>query len=173
MTAARAGRARRYRGTGLVLAALLLGGCPEEPEPPPDACAGGGEPTIALANRSGGDELADGDEVEVFPPPQGGVFTELDVTVQSLFPERLEYLWVRVVTPGGQELAVVRFFGDSIPLRCTQAGHYEIDNLPVGFSDALTLQDLDGVSATLTGLLETTEGDFETQYEVVLRATDY
>jgi hypothetical protein len=127
-----------------------------------------------LANRGGGTALADGAEVEVFPPPQGGVFTELDVTIEGIALHELEFLRVSVeAADSGQSLAFVRFFGDSIPLLCTEDDVLTLGNMPVAFTDPVQLQDLDGVQARLTGVLETTRGEFGTGYDVVLRAVEY
>ena len=158
----------------LGLAIPLLGGCPEPP--PAGPCAGDGDPVLALANRGAAADLADGDELEVFPPPQGGVFTELDVTIDSMAASELQDFYVRVdAAATGESLATVRYYGETLGmiLRCTEEDLLVVDNVPVGFADALSLTDLDGVAAVLTGTLETTRGDFETRYEVVLHATEY
>src|SRR5690606_28945999 len=79
---------------GLGLWTLVLAGCPSAP--PPEPCEGEGDPVLTLANRGGGPVLADGVEVDVFPPPQGGVFTELDVVIENLAMSELDYLRVTV-----------------------------------------------------------------------------
>lgn len=163
------------RAIALGSVVAVASGCPTPP-PEEGPCAGDGDPLIMLANRSGGSELGDGDEVEVFPPPQGGVFTELDITIDDMASEELEDMFISVVaTDTGEALATVRYFGASLQgvLRCTTDDVLVLDNVPVGFDDGLELSDLDGVAAVLTGTLQTTRGDFESRYEVVLRATDY
>ncbi|MCX4240600.1 hypothetical protein [Paraliomyxa miuraensis] len=156
---------------GLLAMAWALLGCPG---PDPGPCGGEGDPVLTLTNRGGGAVLDDGIEVDVFPPPQGGVFTELDVTIENLELSELQYLRVEVVTTDTAEsLAYVRFFGEYTPLVCNEDGVLAMEYVPVGFNEYYLLTDLDGVAATLTGTLETTRGDFSVGHDVVLRATDY
>lgn len=162
---------------GRVVLGLVVGCLTGCPDPPPEGpCAGDGDPLLSLANRGGGPELSDGDEVEVFPPPQGGVFTELDVTIDFMASSELEDMYVSVeAMDTGEPLATIRYFGATLGmvLRCTEDEVLVVDNLPVGFNDGLELTELDGVPAVLTGTLVTSRGDFESRYEVVLRATEY
>lgn len=157
---------------GLGIAALS--GCPG-PEEPSGPCAGGDDdPVLVLSNRGGGPQLADGIEVPVFPPPQGGVFTELDLTIDHLALEDLDHLRITIdATDTGEPLAYVRFVGDGIPLQCNDDDMLALEYAPIAFMDALRLEDIDGVSATVTGVLETTRGELATVHEVVLRSTDY
>lgn len=161
------------RRCAVVLATLglTLLGCPE---PPPEPCEGSGDPTLTLTNRGGGPQLVDGAEVEVFPPPQGGVFTELDVVIEDLALAQLEYLRIEIdAIDTGESLASVRYFGEHIPLRCTEDDVLELDYMPVGFVDGVVLEELDGVAARVTGVLETTRGDFSVEHDVVLRSVEY
>jgi hypothetical protein len=156
----------------LVLAAALAG-CPE-PEPSGPCGPEDGDPVLTLANRGGGPRLADGVEVEIFLPPQGGVFTELDVTLEGLAQSELESLHIVVEDRDtGEPLADVRYLGSVIPLLCTEDDVLEVQYMPVGFTDPVVLAELDGVEATVTGTLETTRGDFSVGYDVVLRAVEY
>lgn len=175
MTLVAIAASNRRRAWGLWPVALLLAACPDPGPEPQDACSGGdGDPEIHLADREGAVELSDGDELAVFPPPQGGVFTELDATLVDMRRDELVNLRVDVVNADtGASLAAVRYFGDQIPLSCVEEGLQTIDNLPVGFSEELFLPDLDGAAVVLTGTLETDRGDFATSYAVTLRATDY
>jgi hypothetical protein len=165
---------RRAAARALVLCLVpSLVGCPE-PAPEGPCASEPGDPVLALANRGGGMAIVDGAEVEVFPPPQGGVFTELDVTIDGLDPDDLERLVVTLVSPDtGRVFADVTYLGELIPLRCTEDDVLEVQRMPVGFIDPVVLEDLDGVPATLTGTLETTRGDFAITHAVVLRVTDY
>jgi hypothetical protein len=157
----------------LGLGASSLAGCPE-PQPAGPCGREQGDPVLTLTNRGDGPALADGVEVEVFPPPQGGVFTELDVTIDGLDARELEFLRIDIVAIAtGEPLSTVSYFGDAIPLRCTEDGVLVVDYLPVAFMDGVQLAALDGVQATLTGTLDTTRGDFSVAFDVVLRATDY
>jgi hypothetical protein len=155
------------------LATLALAGCPE-PEPSGPCGSESGDPVLTLTNRGGGLELADGVEVEVFPPPQGGVFTELDVFIDALDVRELEFLRIEIdALETGESLSSVSYFGDAIPLRCTEDEVLVVDYLPVAFVDGTILDELDGVEATVTGTLDTTRGDFGVEHDVVLRSTDY
>lgn len=166
-------RALGTRILGLGLGGLVLGGCPDPP--PAEPCSGPGDPLLTLSNRRGAVDLAEGAEVEVFPPPQGGVFAELDVVISDMGPSELEYLRVTVDdATTGENYAFVRFFGDSIPLRCTEDEEVlELDNLPVGFVEMFQLEDLDGTKAVVTGTLDTAAGEFPVSYDVTLVRTDY
>jgi hypothetical protein len=169
----RAASSRGMVGLAWGLGLLGLAGCPG-PEPTGPCGSDGGDPVLTLANRGGGAALADGVEVEVFPPPQGGVFTELDVTIDALDVRELEFLRIDIAATGsGEALSAVRYFGDAIPLRCTEEEVLVVDYLPVAFVDGVILSELDGVEATVTGTLETTRGDFAVEHDVVLRRTDY
>lgn len=158
----------------LALASALLAGCPA---PPPSGPCGtdDGDPALTLGNRGGGPVLADGADVEIFLPPQGGVFTELDVTIERLAQSDLEYLHIVFEDRDTSEpLADVRYVGEVLPLLCTEDDDtLVVQRMPVGFTDPVVLADLDGVAATVTGTLETSRGDFGVEYDVVLRAVEY
>lgn len=160
---------------GRSLPLVVLTGCPDPPGPPPEPCSGPEDPALQLSNRRGPVDLAMSPEVEVFPPPQGGVFAELDVVIEDMGLSELEYLWVAVDSvPAGEQFAYVRYFGDSIPLRCTEEDEVlEVDNLPVGFVEMYELDDLDGRAARVTGTLETLSGEFSVEYDVTLVRTEY
>lgn len=161
------------RAVPVLIGASLLAGCPE-PEPEGPCANEPGDPVLVITNRGGGPEIVDGAEVEVFPPPQGGVFTELDVTIDGLDPEDLERLVVTLVSPDtGRVFADVTYLGDVIPLRCTEDDVLVVQYMPVGFIDPVVLEDLDGLPATLTGTLVTARGEFASAHAVVLRVTDY
>lgn len=170
---AREASGRWVRALALGLAALGLAGCPAPP--PPQPCGSvDGDPVLTLTNRGGGPELADGVVVDVFPPPQGGVFTELDVIIDDLDAGELEFLRIQIDAIDTREsLASVSYFGDAIPLRCDDDERLVVDYLPVAFLDGVSLDGLDGVEATVSGTLETTRGDFSVEHDVVLHRTDY
>jgi hypothetical protein len=157
----------------LAVAPWALAGCPG-PEPSGPCGREDGDPVLTLANRGGGTVLADGVEVEVFPPPQGGVFTELDVTIDGMAADELDQLHVAIeARDTGRSLADVRYVGGIIPLMCTEDDVLAVQYMPVGFTDPVVLAELDGVEATVTGTLETVQGEFAVMHDVVLRATDY
>jgi len=164
---------RELRAWVIAVGVLCLTGC-EDP-PPPEACAGPDDPSVALANRDEGrNELVVGGEIEVFDAPQGGVFAELDVTVSDMGLSELEYLRVTVDDPNtGEQLAFARYFGNSVPLRCSEDGLLEMSRMPLGFVQMYRVEDLDGRAVTLTGALETETDEFPTEYEVVLRGVPY
>jgi len=153
---------------------VVLAGCPP-PVPPTEACSSPDDPMLTLANRGQGREaFTAGGTMEVFDAPQGGVFAELDVTVTDMGISELDYLRVEVEDVDTREsLAVVRYFGNSVPLRCGEDEVMEMQNMPLGFVEMYRVEDLDGRVARLSGVLETVGGDFEETYEVVLRAVDY
>lgn len=160
----------------LSLGALALVGCPEPPPPLP--CEGPDDPQLVLSNRREASDLGQQGLVEVFPPPQGGVFAELDVAIRSMALEELEYLRVVVESvPAGEEYANVRYFGDSIPLICAEQGEgqewLEVANMPVGFTEMYQLDEFDGRPAKVTGIVETAAGEFPVEYDVTLVRTEY
>jgi hypothetical protein len=170
------GADRRAAVLALVLVPAGLGGCPA---PAPSGQCGNedGDPVLTLANRKSGPVLADGVEVEIFVPTQGGVFTELDITIDGLAASDLDHLHIVFEDRGtGEPLADVRYLGEVIPLVCSGEEDDDVlvvQSMPVGFTDPVVLADLDGVEATVTGTLETSRGDFGVTYDVVLRAVDY
>lgn len=166
--------ARRGSSLLLVLVPASLAGCPA-PAPSGPCGTDDGDPTITLSNRGGGPLLADGSDVEIFLPPQGGVFTELDVAIHGLAQSELEYLHIVFEDRDtGRSLADVRYLGEVLPLLCTEDDDtLVVQSMPVGFTDPVVLADLDGVAATVTGTLETSQGDFAVTYAVTLRAVEY
>jgi hypothetical protein len=157
----------------LLPAAAVLPGCPG-PAPSGACDSEEGDPVLTLANRGDGAVLDDGVEVEIFLPPQGGVFTELDVTIDGLAQADLDFLHVVFERRDtGESLADVRYIGEVIPLMCTDDDVLVVQYMPVGFTDPVVLADLDGVAATVTGTLETTRGDFSVAHGVVLHAVEY
>lgn len=158
----------------LAFASVLLAGCPA-PAPSGPCGTDDGDPVLTLGNRGGGPLLTDGADVEIFLPPQGGVFTELDVTIEGLSQSDLEYLHIVFEDrDGGEPLADVRYVGEVLPLLCTEDDDaLVVQKMPVGFTDPVVLADLDGVAATVAGTLETSRGDFSVAYDVVLQAVEY
>ncbi len=153
------------------MALLLSAGCAEAPSP--GQCVSTDEPALTLGSRRGA-TLVDGDELDVFPPPQGGVFTELDVSIVGVAPSDIAQLHVTVEsTDTSERFASVTYPGSAIFAWCSEDGIVEIDDLPVGFEDAFGLPELAGRMAVLDGVLETRSADVSTRIDVVLRWTDY
>ncbi len=166
-------RAAPRRPLALALSALALLGCPG-PDEPQGPCASEGTPALTLAARRGGPALADGGEVDVFPPPQGGVFTELDVTIEGLAIDDVDELRIDVTARDtGDVLASASFLGGFIQLMCTEDGVLALEAAPVGFSSAQDVAELDGVLATITGTVLSMRGNAVVPYDVTLRASGY
>lgn len=149
----------------------LVSGCPEDPEPGP--CDGAGEPAIELRLRSEDTLIVDGSELPIFPPPQGGVWTEIDVRLLGVAVDDVESLRVDVVDGGGAILGAEFYLGAGLPLACREEGFIEIDNMPVALGDLSRLEELDGVGATLTTTLTHPGGDTVSTLAVTLRADTF
>lgn len=160
------------RGIKAGLAVLLSTGCSEPPAP--GECPSSDEPTLAFTNRNETSALVDGAEVEVFPPPQGGIFTELDVSIDGVSPSDLETLLITVESSGGLgTLASVTYRGSQLPWWCSEDDVLLIDDLPVGFADHLDLPGLDSEPAVLEGTVTTRSGDVTASVDVVLQWVEY
>jgi hypothetical protein len=117
-------------------------------------------------------EVTEGSDLPVFPPPQGGVFTELDVYFIGVHPDAVDSIRIEVTDSAGAALAVQQY--NLLPLRCLQDDALFIDNMPVGFYESTVLDELEGVPATLRLLLLTRdEGEVEYARNVILRVTDF
>jgi hypothetical protein len=160
----------RLLATGVVVACAT--GCPAD-DGDPGPCDGAGDPAIELRQRGEDALIVDGSELPVFPPPQGGVWTELDVRLLGISPDEVESLRVDVVDGGGTILAAEFYLGEGLPLLCRMDGSIEIDNMPVGFGDLELLEQLDGVGATMTTTLSHPGGDSVSTVAVTLRADTF
>lgn len=151
---------------------LAIAACPSDPSDP-EPCAAEGDPIVTPSSRDGV-ALANGDLLDVFPPPQGGVFTELDLAIENVGASEVLFLHVNVAPQaGGPELATVRYFGEALPLLCGDDDLQRIENLPVAFSDAVQLADIDGMPVTLSVRVETEAGEFGETYDLTLQRTDF
>lgn len=161
----------------LALACACLAGCPDEPDDDDDGggCPAPGAPlAITLAPDQGdAPPLVDGDDVPVFPPPQGGVFTELDVELTGVDADDVEQLRIEIDDGTAQPLATQVYFGSGLPLRCVESGALTIDALPVGFDESVSLAQLDGVAVTLRATVTTADDSFDSNLAVVLRVTEF
>lgn len=153
------------------VAASGAAGC--EDEPSTGACRGEGEPRIELAQRNGETPIVDGADLPIFPPPQGGVWTEIDVRLLGVTVEEIESIRVDVLDAGSAILASELYLGENLPLLCRVDGSIEIDNMPVGFGDLSLLEALDGVGATMIITLAHGGGDTVATAGVTLRADSF
>lgn len=151
---------------------MLLTGCPGDGEDE-QACAGSGELTAtAQPNRLDESPLEDGSEVPVFPPPQGGVFTELDVRIGGVTQDDLEMIRVRIEDEAGEQLANVQYQGAGLPLMCDEDDTLVVLNLPVGFDLSVMLPDLEGVQANVLLGIDTAQTTLDQTWSVTLRVTN-
>lgn len=135
---------------------------------------GGAEPALDVApNRLSPDALQDGAELPVFNPPQGGVFTELDVSVRGIATEDLLSIGFVVTRDDDDIIANQRYMGAGLPLMCQSDGSQRIPDVPVGFDLDVVLLDLEGVPARLEAVVETPDGDVEASADVVLRVIEF
>jgi hypothetical protein len=154
----------------------LLAGCPDD-GPPPGDCPGGGDRELEVSRRDDdAPVLVDGAELDVFPPPQGGTFTELDVVIVGLRADQIDELRVDVQRlDDGSPLSAQRYTGEAVEFGslCQPDDTLLLQNLPVGFFDSVVLEELEGVAATLT--VAATVGDDEVRFEVdvVLTVTSF
>lgn len=158
----------RRIAAGFVLAAS---GCPEGGD---GVCAGDGELRIELSpNHGDTSALADGSALAIFPPPQGGVFTELDVTLQGLAADDLGQLQIRIVRDDGASLSTQTYQGSGLPLLCQDDGALTVTGLPVGFDLTYALEELDGDMATFTVDVITADATSTESWAITLTVVDY
>lgn len=159
----------------LLLSCLSLAACPDEPSGDDGGCPlPGATPAITLAPDQGdADVLVDGAVVPVFPPPQGGVFTELDVELTGVDADDVEQLRIEITDASGPRLATQVYFGSGLPLRCIESGALTIDALPVGFDESVELSQLDGVAITLAAIVTTADDTFRLDLSLVLEVTEF
>lgn len=156
--------------TAALAAVLVLTACPSEPDGP---CAGGGTLDVsAQPNRLDTAPIDDGSQLPVFPPPQGGVFTELDVAVSGVASEQIERVAVRVDDESGAALALQEYNGAGLPWMCQPDDTAVVFGLPVGFDLSVQLAALDGVDAELTLTVDGAGQSLEQRWSVVLRQTE-
>ena len=153
------------------MTALLLTGCPGDGGDDGPCGADGDVSATAQPNRLDTSPIADGSEIPVFPPPQGGVFTELDVRIDGAPMEDLELIRVFIADDAGQQLANVQYQADGIPLMCDEDDTLVVFNLPVGFDLSVMLPELDGMPATMMLGVDTVAGTFEETWSITLRVT--
>lgn len=148
----------------LILAALpWLAGCPE-PEPA-QGCPTQGEPALQVFRRDG-EPLPAGARLDVFYAPQGGIFTELDLVATGLSEPDIVQLSLQVLDEGsGEVLAQASYAGDVLPWLCTTDPSLVMQNVPLGFSDGVELEALDGRAVALQVRLEHDRSEQVVVYE--------
>jgi hypothetical protein len=151
-------------------AVLVLFGC----RPDDSRCREGPQPGIEIANRMDEQPISDGAAVEVFPPPQGGVFTELDVTVVDISPDDLDQMRVTIDVEGAISRADQAYAGALLPWVCREPTGAFLDNMPVAFDADAELERLDGLSAHIVALASLGGGaEARVEYDVTLAVTQY
>lgn len=172
--AARLGLARfPFSARVLALGAIACGslGCPDVDDGP---CGGDGALAIALRpNHGDPSPLDDGAVLPIFPPPQGGVFTELDVELFGLRDGELQELRIRVDRDDGANLSTQTYLGSGLPVLCRPDGALSVQGLPVGFDLTYTLDDLDGDAATFTVDVITADETSTERWAITLRSVEY
>jgi hypothetical protein len=163
-----ADRVARPLVEAMLLAAVGALGCNP---PPPDGCGHGHVELSLDPARSDFPPLADGREVPVFIPPQGGIFTELDLTVRGLSVEDITMVEVTFDASDGERLADQRYPGHAVPLLCfDDAAH--VPRMPVRFAEHRPLETLDGIEGELMLRVQASDGHAR-GWHVVLRVTEY
>ena len=150
--------------------------CACEPKIEPSPCdEPEGEPALEVApNRLSPDPLRDGAELPVFDAPQGGVFTELDVTLRGIAPDDLLSIGVTVTQEeDGEVIANQLYQGAGLPLLCQDDGSQRIPDMPVGFSVDVILLDLEGTAARLEAVGQTADADVLVGADIVLRVIEF
>ncbi len=114
---------------------------------------------LAVAARFEDAPLADGDAVPVFVPPQGGIATELDISLVGVGLDTVQELRLGVTRiSNGDSVASVTYSGAGLPLECVRDGELRIRAVPVPFNDGVTLEALEGAEVQLAGMLLRTDG---------------
>jgi hypothetical protein len=153
----------------LLLAALPLG-C----NPPPTEGCGHGEIELALDPARGGfPPLSEGGEVPVFIPPQGGIFTELDLVTRGIAVETITFVQVTIDSDAGERVAEQPYPGYAVPLLCIGDDTAYVPRMPVRFAEGLVLEALEGVEGELELVLEASGAEHTRRWSVVLRVTGY
>lgn len=143
-----------------------MAGCPDDP--PPGDCAGEGDGELIVSRRDDdAPVLVDGDELDVFPPPQGGTFTELDVAIAGLRDDEIDTLRIDIARrDDGSPLAAQRYQGAALPYLCQPDDTLIVQNMPVAFFESVVLNELEGVEVSMSVVAEI--GDDEVRFDVDL-----
>ena len=140
-----------------------LAGCPEPA--PADGCPTQGEPELQVFRRDA-EPLPAGARLDVFYAPQGGIFTELDLVATGLSEPDIAQLNLQVLDEGsGEVLAQASYAGDVLPWLCTTDPSLVMENVPLGFSDGVDLEALDGRAVALQVRLELARSEQAAVYE--------
>jgi hypothetical protein len=163
------GRLRTVIVVAICVASTL--GCPG---PDDGECDGDGDLAIELRpNHGDTSPIDDGSALAIFPPPQGGVFTELDVELRGLAEGELGQLQIRITRDDGASLSTVTYQGSGLPLLCQDGGALSVTGLPVGFDLTYALDDLDGDAATLTVDVITAGETLTESWPITLTVVEY
>ena len=158
------------RSVTILLATVPLLGCSPTST---DGCTEGPVVLELDPARSGFPSLADGGEVPVFIPPQGGIFTELDLSIRGVAIDDIERVHVTIDSEADERLADQLYPGFAVPLLCDGNGTAFVPRMPVRFDEGLVLESLDGVVGELALVVATARVEHERQFDVRLRVTGY
>jgi hypothetical protein len=154
----------------LILGAAVALACNPAPS---DGCGHG---TVELSldpARIGFPALDDGGEVPVFIPPQGGIFSELDLTVRGVAVEDITMVQVTIDSTQGERVADQVYPEGAVPLLCLGDDTAYVPRMPVRFAEGLVLDELDDVRGDLVLRIEESGETHERSWSVVLRVTGY
>jgi hypothetical protein len=154
----------------LILGAAAALGCNP---PPSDGCGHGPVDLSIDPARIGFPALDDGGEVPVFIPPQGGIFTELDLTVRGVAVADISMVQVTIDSTQGERVADQVYPGGAVPLLCIGDDTAYVPRMPIRFAEGLVLEELDDVRGDLVLRIEESGETHERSWSVVLRVTGY
>lgn len=163
------------RSGALALLLALLPGCPDDP--PPGDCPGGGERDLLISRRDDdAPALSNGAQLDVFPPPQGGTFTELDVVIAGVAASQIDELRIDVVrSDDGSAIAAQRYTGEAIEFGslCQADDTLLLQNLPIGFFASVVLEELEGVGVQMSVVLTVGTEEVRQDFDLVLTVTPF
>jgi hypothetical protein len=154
----------------MFLAIVATLGCTS---PPTEDCGHGSVELLLDPARTGFPALDDGGDVPVFIPPQGGIFTELDLTVRGVAVEDITRVRLTIDSTQGERLADQLYPGHGVPLLCIGDATAYVPRLPVRFAEGLVLEALDALAGELVLRVEEADDEHVRSWDVVLRVTGY
>jgi hypothetical protein len=152
---------------------LAATGCPDDP--PAGPCSGQGDPSVIVSRRDdAAPPLTDGDDLDVFLPPQGGTFTELDVVIVGLASDDIDSLRIAIRRrDDATVLADQSYRGNPLPYQCLPDDSLLLQNVPVGFEEWVILEELEGVEIELAVLVASGQDVVRFDADLVLVVTPF